>query len=192
MRRLLFFLGFVIVGPLAAIGLDAVIQRVRVLLAPSCQVVGAAFVPDVCGGRCAVGICVILTTKPYPSAPAWLSGVLGTQAASCTCPGGVAAGGTPGGTSGPPAGSTPPNVVPRQPQPNDKWCVYRVTAKRGAGAIDISLGALICIYCPTPGVTCPLSKTIVPAAGVEYDLQTSPQGASCRSCPTGTQTYQDR
>ena len=78
-------------------------------------------------------------------------------------------------------------VKPHEPGPGDLYCVYKVTASRGGGAIPV--GGTICIYCPPPVKnTCKFKRTISPAPGIEYDIATT--NRVCISCPAKGKTYE--
>ena len=78
-------------------------------------------------------------------------------------------------------------VVPRQPAAGDTYCIYKVTAARGGGAIPVN--SQLCIYCPPPATKrCAATLTIRVADGIEYDLTNVSN--TCVTCPAGVQTYQ--
>jgi hypothetical protein len=86
------------------------------------------------------------------------------------------------------------NVKPHQDAAGggDVYCIYKVTAARGGGAIPVN--GQLCILCPPADAnkTCKTTKTIVVAEGIEYDLVAV--GATCTTCPapvvTAARTYE--
>ncbi len=85
-------------------------------------------------------------------------------------------------------------VTPHQDATGDVYCVYKVTAARGGGAIP--LNGQLCILCPPAdvGKPCKATKTIQVAEGIEYDLVAV--GSTCTSCPAPVvalaRTYQKK
>ena len=85
-------------------------------------------------------------------------------------------------------------VAPHQDAAGDVYCVYKVTAARGPGAIPVN--SQLCIRCLPADVNkaCKATKTIVVAEGIEYDLVAV--GATCVTCPaavvTAARTYEKK
>ena len=76
------------------------------------------------------------------------------------------------------------SVRPHQHRAGDVYCVFRITQKRGPGALNVN--DKVCIYCANPNDRCPSTKTITPADGIEYDLVNLSN--TCTDCQTDVNT----
>lgn len=73
------------------------------------------------------------------------------------------------------------HVVPHEDKTGDTYCLYKITASKGGGAIPV--GSTFCLYCvPGKPPRCKATRTVSPAKGLEYDLVSL--GATCTSCPS--------
>lgn len=73
----------------------------------------------------------------------------------------------------------PQDVTPYTPVANDVFCVFRITAATGAGAMPV--GTQICVICPRSDFRCPSTHEIKTAGGVKYKL--SNVSNTCAACP---------